>query len=116
MDAKFTVLFQLPAAHLAYASADQPSTATYSPNAFYSSNPTGGAISVNRIANGDYIVAWSGVDPESIDAGNLQVTAVGDNDYAHCKIRDVGQTAVAVRCFAPKGTPANTIFAVLLGS
>lgn len=116
VDARFTALFQLPAAHLAYAYADQPLKATYAPNAYYSSNPAGGPITVNRLSPGDYIIEWAGIDQEIIDVGNMQVTAIGENDYAHCKIRDAGPTAVAVRCFAPNGFLVNTPFAVLLGS
>ena len=88
----------------------------YSANAFYSFNPTNQTIRINRSQTGTYIVAWYGVDPSIIESGNLQVTAIGENDYAHCKIGDVGVSAVAVRCYAPNGTPVNTLFSVLLGS
>jgi hypothetical protein len=115
-DAKFTVLFQRPAAHLAYAYANQPTTARYSPGPFWSSNPTGGSISVQRASTGVYFVDWQGVAPAIIDLGNIQVTALGFQEYAQCKIHGFGDTIAGVRCFAPNGTLVDVAFTVLLGS
>jgi hypothetical protein len=53
-DSKFTVLFTPPAAHLAYAWADQPSSAYYSPYAVFSSNPVGGAVTITNYGTGVY--------------------------------------------------------------
>jgi hypothetical protein len=116
VDARFSVLFQLPAAHLAYAYADQPSVALYPPNAFYSSHPASRQMRVERRSTGVVSVYWYDVDPEIIDAGNWHVTAIGENDYAHCKVGDVSVSGMTIRCFAPNGTPVNTLFSVLLGS
>ncbi len=115
-DAKFTVLWQGPSAHLAYAYANQPTAASYAPSAFWSSNPTGGPISVQRASTGVYFVDWRGVDPSIIDLGNIQVTALGFYEYAQCKIHGFGSTIAGVRCFAPNGALVDVAFTVLLGS
>jgi hypothetical protein len=116
VDAKFSVLFQLPSAHLAYAYVDQTTAGMYSPNPSYSSHPSGKPITVSRIIDGLYIVGWEGVDPEIIDAGNVQVTPIGENDYGHCKVGQATVSSVSIRCFAPNGAAANMLFSVLLGS
>jgi hypothetical protein len=115
VDAKFIVLFALPAAHLAYALADQLDRDNYSPSPVYSSNPVGGAITITRYAVGEYDIVWTGVEAEIRDFGNAQVTAYGQ-DGAQCKVAGVIKDAVGVQCFAPNGTPVNTYFTVLLGS
>jgi hypothetical protein len=116
VDAKFNVLFQVPAAHLAYALANEPTTREYSPDPFWSSNPAGGAIYAYRYDIGEYEIHWAYVDPAIIDYGNVQVTAFGTGD-AHCKVVPyIGSTGFRVRCFGPNHTPADTWFAVLWGS
>jgi hypothetical protein len=42
----FNVFFATPNPTLAYAWADQPNTASYVPNSFYRSHPSGGAITI----------------------------------------------------------------------
>lgn len=114
-DATFTVLFALPAAHLAYAWADQPSSAYYSPSAAYSSSPVGGVITITNYGLGVYSIAWTGVAWEIRDLGNAQVTAYGEG-AEQCKVTGSSQETVGVMCFAPNGARVNTYFTVLLGS
>jgi hypothetical protein len=61
-------------------------------------------------------VDWRGIDPAIIELGNIQVTALGFQEYAQCKIHDVGSTIAGVRCFAPNGTLVDVAFTVLMGS
>lgn len=115
-DSKFTVLFLTPTDHLTYAFADQPTaTSSYTPSPFYSSNPTGGAISVTRPSLGRYTVSWTGVDPTIFDGGDVQVTAYGTGNV-QCKVEGWGAASATVRCFSPGGLLRDSLFVVLLGS
>jgi hypothetical protein len=114
VDRRFTVLFVLPARHLAYAWADNPSVASYSPLAYYSSNPTNGPITITRSGVGSYKVDWAYLGSELFEGGNAQVTAYGGNTL--CKITSYSTTGAYVQCFAPNGTPADSRFSVLRGS
>jgi hypothetical protein len=114
VDRRFTVLFVLPADHLAYAWADKPAAASYSPLAYYSSNPTGNAVTIIRRGVGIYDVYWDSVDGEIIDEGNVQVTAYGSN--AQCKGARNSLSGATVQCFAPNGTPVDSRYTVLFGS
>jgi hypothetical protein len=118
-DAKFNVLFLLPSPHLAYAWADQPTASSYTPSTFYSSNPTGGAISITRLGTGRYSVTWSGLGSNLLDGGDVQVTAYGSagpTSNAHCKVEFWGSQDAYVRCFSPTGTLVDSDFSVLFGS
>ena len=64
VDARFDVLFLLPSDHLAYAYADQPTTPSYTPDPFYSSNPGGGTITITRLATGRYSISWPGFNSQ----------------------------------------------------
>ncbi len=116
VDAKFTVLFQRSAAHVAYVYANRPGTTSYEPDRFWSAHPTGGKISISRASTGLYYVDWVGADPEIIDMGNIQVTALGFHEYAQCKVEAYGSQIAGVRCFAPSGTLVDVAFTVLMGS
>jgi hypothetical protein len=114
-DTKFNVLFLLPSDHLAYAWANQPSSPNYTPSTFYSSNPTGGAISISRSGTGLYTVSWAGVDPQIFEGGDVQVTAYGGGN-AQCKVSSWGSASANVRCFSPSGALVDAFYTVLLGS
>jgi hypothetical protein len=114
-DAKFTLLFTPPAAHLAYALADQPAAASYTPQSVYSSNPVGGAITITRYTAGVYDIRWTGVDAEIRDFGNVQVTTM-DAGGVQCKVIAGETEEVTVKCFAPNGTPVDAYYTVLLHS
>jgi hypothetical protein len=122
VDSKFTVLFQLPAAHLAYTLANQPTTRSYYPDPFWSSNPSGGSTEVFRVGVGVYEVQWPGVAAEIFDRGNVQVTAYGPSD-THCKIEYYmgsfeSVSGARVRCFGPNlEDPAqDSEFSIMVGS
>jgi hypothetical protein len=114
VDTKFTVLLTPPAAHPAYAWADQPRPPTTRPTVF-SSNPLGGAVTITNYGTGVYSIAWIGVDAEIRDFGNTQVTAYGEG-AAQCKVSGFTHETVGVLCFAPNGARVDTYFTVLLGS
>jgi hypothetical protein len=116
IDAKFNVLFQLPEAHLAFAYVNRNPPGDHAPNTFWSSNPSAGGITVRRLAAGIYTVTWAYLDPQIFDYGNAQVTPLGYNDYALCKLYDLTVTSVGVKCHAPNGVLADTWFTVMLGS
>jgi hypothetical protein len=97
-DVKFNLFFATPNPHLAYAWANQPSTASYSPNTLYRSNPNGGAVTITRSGVGRYVVTWSGL--ALLDGGDVQVTAYSGGNIV-CKVESWGSQSVAVRCFNP---------------
>jgi hypothetical protein len=101
-DVKFDVFFATPHPSLAYAWANQPTTASYSPSTFYRSNPSGGAATITRSGVGRYAVTWSGLS--LLDGGDVQVTAYGGGNIV-CKVEGWGPQTVGVRCFNP-GTNA----------
>jgi hypothetical protein len=114
VDRRFTVLFVLPANHLAYAWADKPSVASYSPLPYFSSNPARAGITITRRGVGSYKVDWAYLDRELFDGGDAQVTAYGGNTL--CKLTSYSTTSAHVQCFAPNGTPADSRFSVLRAS
>ena len=101
--------------HAAYAWADRPSTTQYTPNTFYSYNPSGGAITIRRQSAGLYNITWTGADAAIFDDGNVQVTAYGSGN-AQCKVDSSGAENALVRCFDPSGTLVDTFYTVLMGS
>ena len=116
VDSKFSVLFARPADHLAYAFADQPTTASYTPPAFGAWNPSGGGISISRSGVGKYAVRWNGADPMILGQGNVQVTAVEYATGTHCKVTGQGAESAEVQCYSPNGTLVDSYYSVLLGS
>jgi hypothetical protein len=109
------VLFTLPAPHLAFVSADEPTASSYSPTPGGSWNPTGGAVTVTRIATGEYSMTWFGIDPEIIEGGNVQVSAAQSGNV-QCKATSVFESGVIVRCFYHNGRRADWRFTAMLGS
>lgn len=101
-DVKFNVFFATPNPSLAYAWANSPASASYSPSPFYRSNPSGGAVTITRSGVGRYAVTWSGL--ALLDGGDVQVTAYGGGNIV-CKVEGWGPQTVGVRCFNP-GTNA----------
>jgi hypothetical protein len=115
-DAKFSVLFTPPAAHLAYAWADAPTATQYQAYGVYASNPVGGAITIRRFGVGVYSVVWTGVDAEIRDYGNVQVTAYGE-DGVQCKLEGSLQNdGTPLRCYMPNGTLTDARYVVMLHS
>lgn len=97
-DVKFNVFFATPNPHLAYAWANSPTSSSYTPSTFYSSNPNGGGINITRSGVGQYSVNFSGLT--LLDGGDVQVTAYSSGNIV-CKVTGWGSTSAGVRCFNP---------------
>jgi hypothetical protein len=85
-------------------------TGTYDADPRYSFNSGGGTNHITTMATGQYLVEFPNLD--TILGGNAQVTAVGDGDV-WCKAQDWGRLPpvyIAVGCYDPTGTPANSLF------
>jgi hypothetical protein len=114
-DAKFTVLFHLPAPHLAYGYSTQTGSSSGDP--FWTWNPTiKSGVTFNRYDVGQYNVSWANVDPEIIGTGTAHVTAVGIYDNASCMIGAIFPTGAQISCFAANSQLVDVPFTVLLGS
>jgi hypothetical protein len=105
----------LPSEHLAYAWADQPGSASYTPSTFYSSNPSGGGVSITHLGTGRYSISWAAADAQIFDGGDVQVTAYGGGN-AQCKVEGWGSENATVRCFTATGVLVDSFYDVLLGS
>ena len=114
-DARFTVQFSQPAAHLAYAWAGLPTTTLYQPSPAYASNPVGGAMYIQRNNVGRYEIGWTGASAEIRGYGSPQVTAFSEGN-AQCKVIGIDEDYVEVQCFAANGEPRDTYFVVQLAS
>lgn len=113
LDTDFNVLFELPSLEVAYVWANDPASASYTPDPYYSWNPSGGGITITRSGTGQYNVSWSGLS--LLDGGDVQVTAYGSTN-AQCKVVGWGSSSVNVMCFTPGGTPVDIYFDVFFGS
>ncbi len=96
---------------LAWAWADQPNNANYTPDASYSYSAGAGTITATRSSAGVYSMTWAGMSGIGINGGNIQVTAHGTN--ALCKVSSWGASAVGIRCFDTAGNPVDAQYNVL---
>lgn len=119
-DSYFTVLFlknaSLPTA-LAYAWANDPGSASYTPVATHSYNPAGGAITATRTGVGVYTMTWSGFGALGAQVGlgfggHPNVTAHGSGS-ARCAITGWSGDSVGVRCFTASGASADSAYMVM---
>jgi hypothetical protein len=115
-DSKFTVLFLVPTDHLAYAWGDAATYPEYSPAQAYSTNPSGGIMTIKRFGVGRYTIYFSGADPQIYDYGNMQVTAFGEGATICQAEQNFSGESVKIRCFASNGVSMDSQFTVLLGS
>jgi hypothetical protein len=115
VDSQYTILYWRPAVGdhgLAFAQAGQPSTASYTPNASYSYNAGGGAITATRSSTGVYNMSWTGMAGVGTDGGNVHVTAYGEVDV-RCQVLSWGPDNANVGCFDPAGNPVDSEYQVL---
>ncbi|MEM9177244.1 MAG: hypothetical protein AAGC67_18675 [Myxococcota bacterium] len=98
---------------IAYARADLPFTASYTPNVLHSRNPGGGPITVTRSSTGVYAVDFDGFSALGSGGGHPQVSAFGLNN-GRCQVSSWGFENVNVRCFNVLGTPADLAFNVMM--
>jgi len=81
-----------PGRRLGYAWANEPSTASYTPNLHYSYNSASGAITATRSAVGRYAIEFEGLQKLTGHSENVQVTPWGTG-YATCKVVNWGNSA-----------------------
>lgn len=95
---------------LAFLFADQPTTASYTPNRVYQYNSTGGANTIVRTGTGNYTATIPGLDAMHSD---VQVTAVG-GIALRCKVQGWSgsstSTRVHVLCFDSSGVAADEYY------
>jgi hypothetical protein len=105
----------------AYAKADMPSAASYTPSATYSYNAspiicgsTEPPISAGRVSAGTYVLHF---EDKIWESSTVHVTGYGTTGY--CKIGDLSPTVdgsgnydidISVLCFDANGDPADAIY------
>jgi hypothetical protein len=118
VDSRFTVNYTQPigpGGQIAYAWADQPSAASYTPHRDYQYSNTGGVLTVKRTARGAYTVK---VPRMASNPTSVAVTAYGPGNEL-CRVlhwtpsaTSVTTQLVQVRCTTPAGTAADSRFVV----
>jgi len=116
--ADFSIFYQArnaaPGGWLGFLWADQPTAASYTPNASYNYNNRGGSNTVTRSGTGVYTATFPGLR----GGGNPQVTAYSfyQGAGAHCEISSwtaTGTTTqVGVLCFDGTGNPADEYYSL----
>jgi hypothetical protein len=102
----------------AYAWADQPGAASYSPNASYAHNGAGG-VTIQRSGAGLYRVTFGGLPAWGIDmSASVSVTAYGSSTIT-CSVAGLDSTAessdVDVRCWDnAAGAAADSLFSIMI--
>ena len=97
---------------LAYAWANDPSSASYTPSSLYSYNPTGGDITITRSDVGFYNVVFSGYDAVGADGGNVQVSTYGGTNNT-CKVSSWAAGSANVKCYDTSGDPVDEEYTIL---
>jgi hypothetical protein len=114
-DLKFNILYLRPeegTPGVAYALADEPDEASYSPPAPLVHNPTGGGVTVNRSSPGRYAVTWTGYGATAPGTGgHVQVSAYGPGTQ-RCNVVSWGGDSVSVACNDPSGAASDSSFTV----
>jgi hypothetical protein len=114
-DSYFTVLFlKVPSqtTAVAYAWANNPTSASYMPDTRFSYNPAGGAITATRQSTGAYTMTWSGLGNLGFGSGHPHVTAY-DSSNKRCEISSWEAGEVSVYCFDSSGNRADSRYSVL---
>jgi len=103
----------------AFALADQPSAASYSPALSSRFSSSGGAITVTRDSIGYYHVRFAGLGTKPEQRENVQVTAYGSPQGVSCKLlnwqTDGSDMVVPVHCHKPgvDGVAVDSRYTVL---
>ncbi len=113
-DSQYTVSFvatrAFSAANVAaYAWANEPDGASYTPDGSYSYNSGGGAITATRSASGTYAIEFGGL---RLARGNVKVSAYGSGRY--CNVASWGESSVGVRCYNSAGILADSSYTVMI--
>lgn len=106
-----------PPQRMAYAWANNPTAAAYTPSLIYSYNSSGGLITITRAGIGRYSVKFAGLGGNGIAGGHVQVTAYGQGSET-CKVVNWASGGadfvVNVQCFGSPGTPVDTRYTILV--
>lgn len=99
---------------VAYAWAGLPTTASYTPDANYSFNASGGTLAASRTSTGSYGMLWNGMSGIGVNGGNVQVAAYDSGGAdVRCKVASWSGTSAFVRCFDTAGNPVDSAYTVL---
>jgi hypothetical protein len=96
-----------------FALANQPTTASYSPDPNYVYNP-GGAVTIRRENVGVYLVSFQGqsLSTQTIN-GTVQVNAFGsDNVFCFASAVNATNEPILVSCANPAGNPVDSLFVI----
>lgn len=109
----------IPAAktgRVGYAWADQPASASYTPDPDYSFNSAAGAITATRSGAGDYAIVFSGLGGGPNEGGNVQVSAYGSG-AGYCRVQgwaSIGSSVtININCFNSAGVATDMAYTVL---
>jgi len=93
-----------------YAWANQPSAAApYTPDPLYQFTGSAQQITITHLAKGSYAVHV----PDSLNRGNVQITAYGGSNSAQCKVNSwTPATGIRVLCFSTAGSLVDSLFDV----
>jgi hypothetical protein len=102
--------------NIAYAWADEDTTASYTPSTTYSYNPSGGAVSVTRSGVGSYTMTFNGLDGAQLTGGDVRVTSYFNVD--RCKVGSWGNSganfSVNINCYSLAGALTDSEYEVLV--
>ena len=111
-DAHFDATYTVPKARgkMGYVYAENPTSASYTPAAFYQFNSTGGVNTIRRFGTGSYVVTLPGL-AASGNGGTVKVTAYGVS-AVRCKVTSWGSNGtggidVGVQCYTAAGAPID---------
>ena len=116
VDSRFTVLFWRPEATdaaIAFAWANDATSALYAPDATYAFNPESPLLEATRKGTGHYEMTWPSFSTVGLGIHNVQVTAYGVTP-ALCQTDGWTSESATVRCFDSAGTPTDARYAVML--
>jgi len=110
-DSQFTVLAvsNFNDKNIAFTWANQPTTASYTPSANSSFNPSG-TIAVSRTRAGTYTVVFNGLNGNA--GGTVQISATGSNATCYSGEWGGNNFTEIVNCAGPTGNPVDSQFVI----
>ncbi|HTX36333.1 MAG TPA: DUF4214 domain-containing protein [Bryobacteraceae bacterium] len=102
---------------IAFSWANNQSEATYTPEAEYTYNPTGSAVSIARSSAGQYVVTFAGLNTAQVMGGNVRATSY--TSAARCSVASWGPGTgdtlnVSVDCYNLTGGAADAEYQILV--
>jgi hypothetical protein len=123
VDSRYTLIYQSRSGNfgsasrgLAFLWANQPETASYTPDSFYQYNSTGGTNTMTRIGTGSYEAVLPGLTSLG---GAVQATAYGAG-AGRCKTTgwgpDVDGQHVSIQCYDASGAASDQYFTLVFAA